>query len=90
MAAVVPKKEPINQKSEVRKVERELLAAIKHDIDTLANKFLAESEDLSLKRFGRLFNEMEFPTIFIGHLSFADLVEVSFSFSIWLLILIYF
>jgi hypothetical protein len=62
--------------SEVKKYEKEILEALKVDVDTLANKFLSDPSDLSLKRFGQIFNDMEFSTIFIGRFTFGDLVEV--------------
>lgn len=56
--------------NEVRQFEQSVLSALKSDVDTLAKEFCsADSEDLSLERFGQLFNEMEFSTIFLGHLA---------------------
>lgn len=61
--------------SAVKKTERAILQALKADVDALAKQFLSGT-DLDLHRFVELFNEMEFPTIFLGQFSYSDLVEV--------------
>lgn len=62
---------------ELQRWDRQLVAALKVDIDSLALQFCAKDQhDLSLDRFGELFMSMELYTIFLGQLSNSDLVEV--------------
>ena len=59
-----------------RAAERSIMSGLKEDVDTLARKFCSNNTDLSLTRFARLFQAMDFSTIFLGRFTNADLVEV--------------
>lgn len=61
-----------------RAAERSIVASLKEDVDNLASQFCSNTTDLTLKRFTRLFQAMDFSTIFLGRFTNADLVEVIF------------
>ncbi|KAL7078202.1 hypothetical protein ACQ4LE_002269 [Meloidogyne hapla] len=60
-----------------RAAERSIMSALKDDVDTLARQFCSNNTDLSIARFARLFQAMDFSTIFLGRFTNADLVEFS-------------
>lgn len=67
----------LGERAYISRIEKKLLNAIRMDIDALANKFCKEkTKDLAF--FVKLFNEVEFSTVFLGRLSISDLVEVSY------------
>lgn len=59
----------------LHKLEKKLLKALRTDVDGLANKF-NKQKTAELDYFVKLFNELEFSTIFLGRLSISDLAEV--------------
>nr|CAD2187766.1 unnamed protein product [Meloidogyne enterolobii]CAD2207943.1 unnamed protein product [Meloidogyne enterolobii] len=60
-----------------RAAERSIMSALKTDVDNLARQFCSNNTDLSLARFSKLFQTMDFATIFLGRFTNSDLVEFS-------------
>nr|CAD2171822.1 unnamed protein product [Meloidogyne enterolobii] len=60
-----------------RAAERSIMSALKTDVDNLARQFCSNNTDLSLARFSKLFQAMDFATIFLGRFTNSDLVEFS-------------
>jgi hypothetical protein len=61
----------------VRHAEQMMISAMVFDVEMLLKKF-NELSGTSFYEFGQLFIDREFPTIFLGRFSTAELVEVSY------------
>lgn len=71
-------KQPKSEKKvgNVRHAEQMMLSAMVFDVDYLLKKF-NEINGMSFFEFGQIFIDREFPTIFLGRFSTAEMVEVS-------------
>lgn len=63
------------QQNELNRLDKWFVSALKFDVDSLARRY-CESDDNSLIGLRKLLSETEFPTIYFGRFSTADLVEV--------------
>jgi hypothetical protein len=59
----------------INRLDRWLVSSLKFDVDSMAQKFY-EGEEQTLDALRKILSQIEFPTIFFGRISGADLVEV--------------
>lgn len=62
-------------KFDIVNIERRMFASLRADVDNIIQDFCA-LKTTQFDAFAKLFNDMEFSTIFLGRLSIAELVEV--------------